>query len=87
MTAHLLEHHIDYIERPSGRATAFGRLLVYVFLPDVNREELGAKSTRLHSPKISVSFDLGVGVIPAHRQVESVVDQRRRDVIVSIDYD
>src|SRR5258705_7864678 len=85
MAANLLFAYVDHIERPPRCASAFSGLLVDKFLPDVHCEELGAKSAGFHPPEIGVSFDLRARIVAAHPQVESVFQERRCDVVVSID--
>src|SRR5262245_18478884 len=84
MSADLFLHYINHIERPSCSSTAFIRLLVYEFISDVNSEKLGTKTSGLHSPEVGVSFCFGSGVIATHPKIESVIQERGSDVVMSI---
>lgn len=84
MTADLLIHRIDYVERSPRRATAFRRLLVHEFFADINRKELSAQPAGFHSPKIGMSLDLRGGIVALHTEIKPFLDKRRCNVVVCV---
>src|ERR1700730_2907640 len=87
MTAHLLANNIDDIQRSPSSPSPFRRFLVDEFLSDVYREELSSQAAGFHPSEVGVRFYFRGGIIALHSEIEAFVNQRRSDVVVSVDHD